>query len=85
MHRERNVIAVGVFEDGRAEVQVYELDPPGKTLTQFTVNEQVTFWRWIDNNRLALIGAKGIYHADIEDPNSEPEKIFDRHDRMVPC
>lgn len=66
MHRERNVIAVRQFKTNQTVVQVYDLDPPGKKLCQFIVPEQVMYWRWISLTKLALIGQKGIYHADIE-------------------
>jgi clathrin heavy chain len=83
MHRERNVIAVRAFKNNQTVVQVYDLDPPGSKLKQFIVNEQISFWRWISDNKLCLVGAKSVYHADLN--GNEPEKILDRVEQMSTC
>ena len=39
MHRERNVIAVRAFKNNQTVVQIFDLDPPGKKITTFVVDE----------------------------------------------
>lgn len=42
------------------------------------------YWRWISTSKLACIGQKGIYHADIE-AGGEAQKIFERNEQMMSC
>ena len=47
--------------------------------------DQVVFWRWVSLNTLALIGQKAVFHLDISNAASTPEKIFDRVPDMSGC
>jgi clathrin heavy chain len=54
---------------------VFNLDTKAK-IKQFDVNENVRFWRWISESKLAIIGKTSVYHCDIND-QAAPAKIFD--------
>lgn len=52
-----------------------------KRIVNATVPDQVKFWKWINIKTLAIVGAKSVYHLNIENLTGEaqtPEKIMDR-------
>ena len=74
MHRTRNVIALRAPQNNTTTIQVFDLDSKSK-LKQCVVNEQVRFWRWIDEDTLGIVGKTDVYHTNINDSNA-PQKIF---------
>merc|ERR1719321_535026 len=59
-----NVIALKGKNDGQATghfVQVFNLDTKEK-LGVYQSPENIVFWKWIGNRRLALISDKSVYH-----------------------
>ena len=51
-----------------------------------TVNEKCAFWRWISNDKLALVGSTSVYHLDItQGAAAQPVKVFDRLPQLANC
>jgi arginine repressor len=65
MHRERHVIAVRAPQgETQTIIQVLDLTASAKLVTT-TLNEKTVFWRWISNDKLAIVGTTSVYHLDI--------------------
>eukprot|EP00746_Dinoflagellata_sp_MGD_P128868 gnl/MRDRNA2_/MRDRNA2_63153_c0_seq1.p1 gnl/MRDRNA2_/MRDRNA2_63153_c0~~gnl/MRDRNA2_/MRDRNA2_63153_c0_seq1.p1 ORF type:complete len:1693 (+),score=391.73 gnl/MRDRNA2_/MRDRNA2_63153_c0_seq1:1-5079(+) len=80
-----NVIALKGKNDGQPTghfVQVFNLDTKEK-LGVYQSPENIVFWKWIANRRLALISDKSVYHWNLEVANSAPEKVFDRGGKLA--
>ena len=45
------------------------------------MSEDVTFWRWIDDETLAVVTANAVYHWGLKS-EGQPIKMFDRHDNL---
>lgn len=69
--------------------------PAGKTLQIFniemkskmkahTMTDDVTFWKWISLNTVALVTDNAVYHWSMEG-ESQPVKMFDRHSSLAGC
>ena len=56
-----------------------------KKLKNVTVPEKAAFWRWISDTHLGVVGTKSVYHIDITNESSGPQKIFERQDVMANC
>ena len=55
-------------------------------LVTATMNEKCVFWRWISNDKLALVGTTSVYHLDItQGASAQPVKVFDRLPAMANC
>lgn len=76
MHRTRNVIAVRAASGENTIVQVFDLDTRQK-LKQAEVPEPVTYWRYISQTKIALVGKVAVYHIDITDQEG-PVRVFER-------
>lgn len=76
MHRNRNVIAVRAANGENTIVQVFDLDSRQK-LKQFEVPEPVSYWKYISQTKIALVGKVAVYHADITNQDA-PARIFER-------
>lgn len=51
-----------------------------KKLQSHSMNEDVVFWKWINEKSLGIVTATAIYHWDILDSNqTSPVKMFDRN------
>lgn len=77
MHRTRNVIAVRAANGEQTVVQVFDLDTRQK-LKQSEVPEPVTFWRYISQTKIALVGKVAVYHVDITNQEG-PVRVFERY------
>ncbi|CAI9724432.1 clathrin heavy chain 1 isoform X3 [Octopus vulgaris] len=49
-----------------------------------TMTEDVTFWKWISVNTVALVTDTAVYHWGMEG-DSQPLKMFDRHSSLAGC
>lgn len=47
------------------------------------MNDDVVFWKWINNTTLGLVTETAVYHWTISDATSPPQKIFDRHANLA--
>jgi len=80
MHWTRQVIAL------RAQsrtLQIFDLDQKAK-LKSATMNEDVTFWKWISETSIGLVTESAVYHWDVFDSNqAAPVEIFKRNANMA--
>lgn len=49
-----------------------------------TMTDDVTFWKWISLNTVALVTDNAVYHWSMEG-ESQPVKMFDRHSSLAGC
>jgi len=75
MHRSENIIALRATQGTKTVIQVFNLDSKAK-VKQFDVNENVRYWKWISESKLAIVGKTSVYHCDIKD-EAAPTKVFD--------
>lgn len=48
------------------------------------MTDDVTFWKWISLNTVALVTDNAVYHWSMEG-ESQPVKMFDRHSSLAGC
>lgn len=48
------------------------------------MTDDVTFWKWISLNTVALVTDSAVYHWSMEG-DSQPIKVFDRHSSLAGC
>lgn len=65
------------------QLQIFSIEQR-KKLKNFTMVDQVVFWKWISVNTLALVTATSVYHWSKEGAN-DPVKVFDRHADLAAC
>jgi len=76
MHWNKQIIALKAQS---RTLQVFDLGAKTK-LKATTMNEDVEFWKWIDEKTLGLVTDSSVYHWDINDPTqASPVKVFARH------
>eukprot|EP00004_Rigifila_ramosa_P013327 TRINITY_DN293_c0_g1_i1.p1 TRINITY_DN293_c0_g1~~TRINITY_DN293_c0_g1_i1.p1 ORF type:complete len:1689 (+),score=479.53 TRINITY_DN293_c0_g1_i1:58-5067(+) len=63
-------------------LQVFDLANKSK-LGACNMPEPVVFWKWISATKLGLVSATSVYHWDIQVANSEPAKLFERHQSLA--
>lgn len=49
-----------------------------------TMTDDVTFWKWISLNTVAIVTDNAVYHWSMEG-DSQPVKVFDRHSSLAGC
>ncbi len=80
MHWTRQVIAL------RAQsrtLQIFDLEQKAK-LKSATMNEDVTFWKWISPTAIGLVTDTAVYHWDIFDSNQQsPVEVFKRNSNLA--
>jgi clathrin heavy chain len=62
------------------QLQIYNLDMRSK-MREYTMKEDILFWKWISPNTIAIVTENCVYHWSI-DGNSNPKKMFDRHENL---
>ena len=76
MHWNKQIIALKAQS---RTLQVFDLGAKAK-LKATTMNEDVEYWKWIDEKTLGLVTDANVYHWDITDATqAAPVKIFARH------
>jgi clathrin heavy chain len=45
------------------------------------MNEEVVFWKWVNNSMLGLVTERSVYHWSIEN-DGPPVKVFERHSNL---
>lgn len=76
MHRTKNVIALRATQGTKAVIQVFNLDTKQKLKT-CEINENIRYWKWINEDNLGIVGKQGVYHTNIND-SAAPTKVFDQ-------
>lgn len=76
MHWNKQIIALKAQS---RTLQIFDLAQKQK-LKSATMNEDVVYWKWYDENSLGLVTDTAVYHWNIFDPNAvQPQKMFDRN------
>ncbi|ODO11264.1 hypothetical protein I350_00039 [Cryptococcus amylolentus CBS 6273] len=60
------------------QLQVFNLGAKAKLGTHL-MNEDVTFWRWINPTTLGIVTEREVWHWKVIDGEAAPKKVFDRH------
>ncbi|XP_043910827.1 clathrin heavy chain 1 [Protopterus annectens] len=71
------------LKDAGKTLQIFNIEMKSK-MKAHTMTEDVTFWKWISLNTVALVTDNAVYHWSMEG-ESQPVKIFDRHSSLVGC
>ena len=64
-------------------LQIFNIEMKSK-MKAHTMTEDVTFWKWISLNSLALVTDTSVYHWSMEG-DSQPVKMFERHSSLNNC
>lgn len=82
MHWNKQIIALKAQS---RTLQVFDLGAKAK-LKATTMNEDVEYWKWIDEKTLGLVTDSSVYHWDITDATqAAPVKVFARHACLSVC
>ncbi|CAL8082433.1 unnamed protein product [Calicophoron daubneyi] len=76
------VSKVMALKAGRV-LQIFNIELKSK-MKSHNMTEDVTFWRWISVNTIALVTPTAVYHWAM-DGDSSPTKVFDRHSSLGSC
>ncbi|KAG9080654.1 hypothetical protein FRC06_006304, partial [Ceratobasidium sp. 370] len=74
MHPKEKIIALRA----QRQLQVFNIETKQKVKSHM-VNEDIIFWKWIDDSTLGLVSETAVFHWTIKDATSPPQKVFDRH------
>ncbi|QRV88920.1 Clathrin [Ceratobasidium sp. AG-Ba] len=74
MHPKEKIIALRA----QRQLQVFNIETKQKVKSHI-VNEDIIFWKWLDDSTLGLVSETAVYHWTIKDATSPPQKVFDRH------
>lgn len=77
MHPSRDVLLIRTQE----RVQLFDLK--AKKVTAQTALPDITFWRFLDDDLLALVTTTSVYHWNLQ--KDSPELMFDRHVSLTNC
>ncbi|RPD64311.1 clathrin heavy chain 1 [Lentinus tigrinus ALCF2SS1-7] len=78
MHPHQKILALRA---GRT-LQVFNIESKQKVKSHVN-NEDIVFWKWVNDSTLGLVTETAVYHWSITDATSPPQKIFDRHPTLV--
>ncbi|KAL7986940.1 hypothetical protein Chor_005859, partial [Crotalus horridus] len=62
-------------------LQIFNIEMKSK-MKAHTMTDDVTFWKWISLNTVALVTDNAVYHWSMEG-ESQPVKMFDRHSSLA--
>lgn len=64
-------------------LQIFNIEMKSK-MKAHAMPDDVTFWKWISLNTIALVTETSVYHWSMEG-DSTPQKVFDRHSSLAGC
>ncbi|KJE97309.1 clathrin heavy chain 1 [Capsaspora owczarzaki ATCC 30864] len=64
-------------------LQIFNIEMKLK-VKSFNLTEDVTFWKWISVNTVALVTESAVFHWSMEG-DAVPAKVFDRHASLAGC
>ncbi|OXG17129.1 clathrin heavy chain [Cryptococcus neoformans Ze90-1] len=64
------------------QLQVFNLGAKAKLGTHL-MNDDVTFWTWINDTTLGIVTEREVYHWKVMDGQAAPTKVFDRHANLT--
>lgn len=80
MHYSKLIIALKAQS---RTLQIFDLGTKSK-LKSTTMNEDVVFWKFFNENTLGLVTDTAVYHWNIFDPQQvAPQKIFERNQNLA--
>ncbi|RYP03538.1 hypothetical protein DL764_005093 [Monosporascus ibericus] len=80
MHWSKQIIALRAQQ---RTLQVFDLEKKAK-LKSATMNDDVSFWKWISETTLGLVTETAVYHWDIFDATqASPVEVFKRNPNLV--
>jgi hypothetical protein len=59
------VLVRAASSGGAQQLQIFNMELRAK-MKSCTMNEAITFWRWISRNNIAIVTATSVYHWSIE-------------------
>ena len=62
-------------------LQIFNIEMKTK-IKAHTMDQEITFWKWISTNKLALVTETAVYHWSM-DGDALPQKMFDRHSSLA--
>ncbi|ELU43586.1 clathrin heavy chain 1 [Rhizoctonia solani AG-1 IA] len=74
MHPKEKIIALRAAR----QLQVFNIETKQKVKSHI-VNDDIVFWKWLDDSTLGLVSETAVFHWTIKDATSPPQKVFDRH------
>lgn len=74
MHPVQKIIALRA----QRQLQVFNIEIKQKVKSHL-MNEDVTFWKWVNETTLGIVTEFAVYHWAALDPTSPPIKAFDRN------
>jgi len=79
-----NIIALKGSTEGQPGhfLQVFNLETKEK-LGVWQAPEQIVCWRWLNPRLLGIVCEKDVYHWNVENANTTPEKIFQRAGKLA--
>jgi len=82
MHPSQNIIALKAKSDGAGCIlQVFNMAEKQK-LKSVEIQEQVSFWKWATNDKLAVVTPNSVYYLDLNKPMDSYQKVMDRFDNV---
>ncbi|XP_006902589.1 PREDICTED: clathrin heavy chain 2 [Elephantulus edwardii] len=64
-------------------LQIFNIEMKSK-MKAHTMVEEVTFWKWVSSDTVALVTETAVYHWNMAG-DSQPVKMFDRHASLAGC
>jgi clathrin heavy chain len=63
-------------------LQVFDMESR-KKLKSLEVNENIVFWKWVNNDILAYVTSSSVYHINIKNDLQDSVKIMDRNGPLI--
>jgi clathrin heavy chain len=65
MHIKDNIIALKAPNEGKGHIlQIFDMDKKAK-LKNIEFNENIVFWKWVNEQILAIVTTTSVYHVSI--------------------
>lgn len=83
MHTKENIIALKAPNEGKGHIlQIFDMDKKAK-LKNIEFNENIVFWKWVNEQILAIVTTTSVYHVSIANETDKEVKVFDRSGDLV--
>ncbi|KAF8159760.1 hypothetical protein B0H34DRAFT_858496 [Crassisporium funariophilum] len=78
MHPKQKILAL----KANRTLQIFNIETKSKVKSHIN-NEDIVFWKWVSDTTIGMVTETAVYHWTIADPNSAPQKVFDRHPTLA--
>jgi len=83
MHIKDNIIALKAPSEGKGHIlQIFDMDKKAK-LKNIEFSENIVFWKWVNEQILAIVTTTSVYHVSIANETDKEVKVFDRSGDLV--